>query len=206
MTATPPPDHARPWVWVDTETTGLRERTGAVLEVGFIVTDAALAVRAERSWCVRFTGRVDEAIARMHGPTGSGLIRVADPGLGLPPDHAIWLGDGLPPDEVAAMAVAWLAEQCGGVAPLWCGRNVAFDRRWIREHMPRLHEAFSHRSIDETTLRIALAGWAGLTVEKDATAQGNRHRALDDLHECLRVARIFRDRMAPPLAGQGSIP
>ena len=206
MTATPPPDHARPWVWVDTETTGFSERHGAILEVGLVVTDAALDIRAERSWCVRFVGRVDEAIAKMHGPAGSGLIRVADPGLGLPQRAAIWKCDGLSVLEVEAMAVAWLAEQCGGVAPLWCGRNVAFDRRWIREHMPRLHEAFSHRSVDETTLRIALAGWAGLTVEKDATAQGNRHRALDDLHECLRVARIFRDRMAPPRTSQGSTP
>lgn len=199
---TPPPDHARPWVWVDTETTGLNERTGAVLEVGFIVTDAALTVRAEWSWTVRFVGGVDDHIAKMHGPTGSGLLRP----VGALMASDLYACDGLFPDEVAAMAVAWLAEQCGGVAPLWCGRNVAFDRRWIREHMPRLHEAFHHRSVDETALRIALAGWAGLTVEKDATAAGNRHRALDDLHECLRVARIFRDRMAPPRTSQGSIP
>lgn len=202
-TPTPPPDHARPWVWVDTETTGFDERTGAVLEVGLIVTSAALTVRAERSWTVRYVGEVDPAIATMHGPTGSRLIRDY---TCTDDRRVLWRCEGLPPDEVAAMATAWLAEQCNGVAPLWCGRNVAFDRRWIREHMPRLHEAFHHRSIDETTLRIALAGWAGLTVPKDATAAGNRHRALDDLHECLRVARIFRDRVAPPRAGQGSIP
>lgn len=203
MTATPPPDHARPWVWVDTETTGLNERTGAILEVGLIVTDAALTIRAERSWAVRYVGEVDPAIAKMHGPSGSGLIRASACTADC---RVLWRCEGLPPEQVEAMAVAWLAEQCNGVAPLWCGRNVAFDRRWIRHHMPRLHDAFSHRSIDETTLRIALAGWAGLTVPKDATTQGNRHRALDDLHECLRVARIFRDRMAPPRAGQGSIP
>lgn len=201
-TPTPPPDHDRPWVWVDTETTGLNERTGAVLEVGLVVTDAALAVRAERSWTVRFEGHVSPTIEGMHGPSGSGLLHLFATASG----HNLCRCDGPLPEQVEAMAVAWLAEQCGGIAPLWCGRNVAFDRRWIREHMPRLHEAFHHRSVDETTLRIALAGWAGLTVPKDATAAGNRHRALDDLYECLRVARIFRDRMAPPRTGQGSIP
>lgn len=174
------------------ETTGLDETTGAVLEVGVIVTDATLAVRAERAWMVRFWGTVSETIAAMH--TASGLLirdRAFDDG------SALYHSDGLSAPEVDAMASVWLAGVCGGVAPLWCGRNVAFDRRWLRAHLPRLHDVCHHRSIDETTLRIALAGWAGVTVPKDATATGNRHRALDDLHECLRVARAFRARMAP---------
>jgi oligoribonuclease len=198
MTTTPStPDRDRLVAWIDTETTGLDERRGAVLEVGIVVTDMALIEKARRAWTVRFVGEVDDAIARMHGPDGSGLLRrIGGIEQGYRAD--IWQGDGLPVDEVDAMAAAWLADQCQGVAPLWGGRNVAFDRRWCRRHMPRLHEAVHHRSIDETTLRIALDAWAGLVVPKDATPQGNRHRALDDLDECLRVARAFRARMAPP--------
>lgn len=195
-------DHERPWAWIDVETTGLDETTGAVLEVGVIVTDATLAVRAERAWTVRYVGRVEPLIAAMHGPGGSGLLRAlpTQQVLGAddanPPAHLMRC-DGLSAPEVDAMASVWLAGVCGGVAPLWCGRNVAFDRRWCLAHLPQLHDVCHHRSIDETTLRITLAAWAGVTVPKDATATGNRHRALDDLHECLRVARAFRARMAP---------
>jgi oligoribonuclease (3'-5' exoribonuclease) len=204
MTTTPStPDRDRLVAWIDTETTGLDERTGSVLEVGIVVTDMALIEKARRAWTVRFVGEVDDAIARMHGPAGSGLIRDY---TCTDDRRVLWRGEGLPVDEVDAMAAAWLADQCGGIAPLWGGRNVAFDRRWCRRHLPRLHGEVHHRSLDETTLRIALDAWAGLVVPKDATPQGNRHRALDDLDECLRVARAFRDRMAPPRAGQGSIP
>ena len=72
-----------------------------------------------RSWCVRFVGRVDPTIATMHGPTGGGLLRVADPGLGLPHNLAIWSCDGLPVTDVEAMARVWLHERCPEVAPLW---------------------------------------------------------------------------------------
>lgn len=185
------PDTDRLLCWVDVETTGLDETRGAILEVGLILTDWTLRELDARSWCVRFVGRVDPTIATMHGPTGSGLLRVADPGLGLPHNLAIWSCDGLPVTDVEAMARAWLHERCPEVAPLWAGRNVAFDRRWIKEHMPRLHDALHHRGVDETTARMTLAAWAGITVPKDPTA-GTKHRTLDDLRESLRVMRRVR--------------
>lgn len=187
------PDDDRLWAWIDTETTGLDERTGRILEVGIIVTTPDLVELEERAWTVRYVGQVDDTIAQMHGPAGSGLLRATETG---------WACDGLFADEVDTMASTWLSFVCtvhrgpGAPAPLWCGRNVAFDRRWCRAHLPRLHDTLIHRSIDETTLRITLDKWAGVTVPKDATAQGNRHRALDDLRESLRVARTFREQVA----------
>lgn len=193
-------DTDRPIVWVDLETTGLDERRCAVLEVGLVVTDLALVEHARRAWTVRYVGPVSPFIAAMHGPDGSGLLRCI---LASEQGATAWRGEGLPVDEVDALAAAWLSDVCDGVAPLWGGRNVAFDRRWCRAHLPRLHDAVAHRSLDETTLRIVLDAWAGVVVPKDATPQGNRHRALDDLDECLRVARAFRAAMAgrPSVAG-----
>lgn len=193
------PDTDRLLCWVDVETTGLDETRGAILEVGLILTDWSLRELDARSWCVRFVGRVDPTIATMHGPAGSGLLRAeaTQQVLGAedanPPAYLMRC-DGLPVADVEAMARAWLHERCPEAAPLWAGRNVAFDRRWVREHMPRLHDALHHRSVDETTARMTLAEWAGVTVPKDPTA-GTRHRTLDDLRESLRVMRAVREWM-----------
>lgn len=191
------PDSERLLCWVDVETTGLDEQRGAILEVGLLLTDWTLRELDARSWCVRFSGWVDPTIATMHGPAGSGLLRFGQEMRGageVAPIAYVGHCDGLPVADVEAMARAWLHERCPEAAPLWAGRNVAFDRRWVREHMPRLHDAIHHRSVDETTARMTLAEWAGVTVPKDPTA-GTRHRTLDDLRESLRVMRAVREWM-----------
>lgn len=183
-------DGKRLWCWVDLETDGLNERKGHVLEAGFILTRPDLTEVASWSRVVAFWGPVDAEIARMHGPTGSGLLTPSGDGkrwyTGGPGHHTS------SPGVVAESAVHWLREHCGDVAPLWCGRNVTFDRRWLRHHMPALHDALSHRSVDETSLRLAMEAWGGLTIPKDPAA-GTRHRALDDLRQSIAVAQRMRD-------------
>ena len=190
------PDTDRLLCWVDVETTGLDETRGAILEVGLLLTDWTLRELDARSWCVRFVGRVDPTIAAMHGPSGSGLLRVANPGLGLPHNLAIWSCDGLPVADVEAMARAWLHERCPEAAPLWAGRNVAFDRVWLREHMPRLCDALHYRGrcIEEAALVTALAMWGGVHIPKHANGEP-KHQTLDDLRESLRVMRAVREWM-----------
>ena len=200
MTADKTPDHERLIAWVDVETTGLDPERGSVLEVGIILTDMAIVEIAEWSRVVAFWGPVDEAISTMHGPTGSGL---------LAPDSYHDCNDGWytgtnearasHPSVVAETGAEWLRSHCGDVAPLWGGRNPHFDRGWLRHHMPALHDAIHYRSIDETTLRITLAAWAGIKVPK-AESGTAKHRVLDDLRESLRVSREFRSacgRMRP---------
>ena len=168
------PDTDRLLCWVDVETTGLDETRGAIPEVGLILTDWTLRELDARSWCVRFVGRVDLTIATMHGPQGSGLLRVADPGLGLPHNLAIWSCDGLPVTDVEAMAARGCTSGARGRA-LWAGRNVAFGRAGSGAHAaparrhPPPRRGRDHRPDDP------LAAWAGITVPKDPTA-GTKHR------------------------------
>jgi oligoribonuclease len=178
-------DHERPWAWIDVETTGLDERTGAMLEVGIVVTDHALHEIARQSWTVQFWGTVTPEIAAMH--TASGLLTQAG---AFSDGSAVYRCDGLPLREVERDAVDWLWTHCDDVAPLWCGRNVSFDRAWIRHHLPRLAAAFHHRSVDETTLRIAAQAWGGLAFPR--LTHGTQHRALDDLDESIEVVRRVR--------------
>ena len=115
------PDTDRLLCWVDVETTGLDETKGAILEVGIILTDWTL-----RSWtpalvvrALRPGGWTDH---RYHArTTGSGLLRVAEPGLGTAHDLAIWSCEGLPVAEVEAMARVWIHERCPENAP--CGQG-----------------------------------------------------------------------------------
>lgn len=182
-------DRDRLWCWVDVETTGLNERAGSLLEVGLILTRPDLVEIASWSRLVAFWGPVDDEIARMHGPAGSGLLTPD-------PDGKKWYTGSVcdwtfPEGVIGESAVEWLRSHCGEVAPLWCGRNVGFDRRWLREHMPALDDVVLHRSFDETTARLVLEAWGGVRLPKDP-AGGTRHRALDDLRQSLAIARRLR--------------
>lgn len=192
MTADKISDGDRFIAWIDVETTGLNEQAGSILEVGIILTDNALNEVAEWSRVVAFWGYVDEAIAAMHGPTGSGLL-TPDPDNNRPDGWYTGTTDvrTSSPWVVAVDGAEWLRSHCGDVAPLWGGRNTHFDRRWLRHHMRALHDAIHHRNVDETTARILLESWAGITIPKDPDA-GTKHRVLPDLRETLRVMREVR--------------
>lgn len=183
-------DTERLLLWIDCETTGFREEAGSLLEVGLILTGWDLEEVASWSRTVAFWGPVDDEIARMHGPTGSGLLTPD-------PDGARWYTGGASvltstPVVVAESAAEWIREQVGGfTAPIWGGRNTHFDRRWLRQHMPALDAAVLHRSFDETTARFVLEAWGGVRLPKDP-AGGTRHRALDDLRQSLAIARRLR--------------
>jgi oligoribonuclease len=182
-------DTERLLLWIDCETTGFREEAGSLLEVGLILTGWDLEEVASWSRLVAFWGPVDDEIARMHGPGGSGLLTPD-------PDGKKWYtGDPSTftssPSVVAASAAEWVAAQCHGLAPIWGGRNTHFDRRWLREHMSALDDVVLHRSFDETTARLVLEAWGGVRLPKDP-AGGTRHRALDDLRQSLAIARRLR--------------
>lgn len=158
--------------WIDLETTGLDERTCSVLEVGVIVTDWALNVVAERSWLVAHEGPVSAFIAEMHGPQGSGLLDLC---------AGAWTAH-----EADVLAASFVAKHAGE-RPILGGRNAHFDRRFLRARLPRLHDALSHRSLDLTTLWLAVDHWVA-PVEKGP----QHHRALPDLHRDLDEMRRYR--------------
>jgi oligoribonuclease len=166
-------------VWIDVETTDFDETTGHLLEVGAILTDWDLVPIAERSWVLHFDGPVSPVIADMHGPEGSGLLAAC----------ARSVND---PEDVELYVRGWLRKHgCDPDAkdkPLLAGRNVHFDRRWLRRHLPRVEASVSHRSVDVSTLRLAFNAWAGLATPKP---EGG-HRSLVDLHADLATARACR--------------
>lgn len=157
------------FLWLDIETTGLEERRDVLLEVGMIKTDSRLRVIAEFEAVV---GRSDvrglsmsDYVRDMHERSGL-LVACERSRLSL--------------RQVEDLAVAWvLRNGCEGLYA--AGSGVGFDRRWAREHMPRLASMFHYRSFDLTTLRRFFG-----TEKREAP-----HRALPDLRINVEDMRAF---------------
>lgn len=73
------------------------------------------------------------------------------------------------------------------------GSTVGFDRKWLREHTPKLEALFSYRSVDVSSLTELAKRWAPAVYEARPKA-GAAHRALADVRESISYLRFFRAR------------
>lgn len=170
-------------VWVDTETTGLDERTGQLLEVAFVVTDDALVERAATSVVIAPVAPLDMSLVVQEMHEKSGLLKDIKDGCSLPAANKI-LKD-------------WLAATFGRVEDLrqipLAGSTVGFDRRWLRQHLPAVEALFSYRSIDVSALTELSSRWSPAVYnnrpKKDA---GIAHRALDDARQSAECLAYYR--------------
>lgn len=74
------------------------------------------------------------------------------------------------------------------------GSTVGFDRRWLKEHMPKLEALFSYRSVDCSSLTELAKRWAPSVYEARPRAEHAAHRALADVRESISLLRFYRDR------------
>lgn len=89
------------------------------------------------------------------------------------------------------------------------GSTVAFDRRWLRKHMPKLEALFSYRSIDVSSITELASRWAKQIYENrpgaEKTKEERAHRALDDIRESINILRYYRrvGFIGQPVVGHG---
>lgn len=193
-------DEGRLWAWVDVETTGLEPSTGNLLEVAVVLTDSQLREIHADTWIVAFNGLVSDHIRRMHGPEGSRLlseVKVPRSSLLSPSSEQtlFYTEGGIPRGAVDEQLSAILKGLCDGAPPFFCARNPDFDRAWLRAHLPRSEALFHYRTIDETTLRVAMGAWAGITIPRTSEFGVTEHRAMPDVLQTLSVARHIRHAM-----------
>lgn len=73
------------------------------------------------------------------------------------------------------------------------GSTIAFDRSFLRRHMPKLEAKFSYRSIDVSSLTELAKRWAPEVYEARPKAkEGGAHRALADVRESINYLRFFK--------------
>lgn len=172
--------------WIDIETTGLDPYNELLLEVGFRITDVDLNLLAEHDWQLmepyyddKFQN-LDDFILKMH--TKSGLIEDCY-------DH------GMPINKASADMTDWLREQGVTKSDPMCGSSVQFDRLFMGEHLPLVHDLFSYRNIDISTIkelcrRLNPAIYSRID---ESTSKRELHRALPDLADTISEASFYFD-------------
>ncbi|NWN87065.1 MAG: oligoribonuclease [Micrococcaceae bacterium] len=189
--------HPNRIAWLDTETTGLDELTGSLLEVAIVITDSDLNEVAEPFSMVvqpedsAWKDDMGDFVVNMH--TKNGLI------------SAIESSQGSPLFEVERQAVQYLQTHCGTEdKPLLAGNSITFDRNWLKHHAPMLFAAFHYRSIDVTSIDQFITRCTQLdSINPDDTMPSD-HRAVSDLRRSIAVAKHVRDsinRAFVPQAG-----
>jgi oligoribonuclease len=164
-------------LWVDTETTGLDPKKGALLEVALVVTDENLKGEntlhmpiAHKLQTLTDSFHITDFVMEMHEK--SGLFRLCE-------QH------GVPLEDAQKKCVEWIKE-VGAEKMVIAGSNPAFDRMWLEVHMPEVAALFHYRSFDMNTLYY----FFDIVDEiKDGDKVLRRHRALDDVNLDISVAQ-----------------
>lgn len=98
--------------------------------------------------------------------------------------------------EMLRLLDQYEAGQSEAVVYLLAGSSIHFDRGFLNHHMPAFAARISHRHFDVSVLHQAFEFWNPERLI--ATDPYAPHRALDDLHHSLRVARYYRREGVEP--------
>ncbi|AMA00234.1 hypothetical protein [Corynebacterium glutamicum] len=133
------------FVGLDIETTGLDPHEGVILELGMVIFDHALQPLTARSWLLNdwedHPGELEPVVIEMHEQSGLflDLISAHHPPLSEVEAHARW----------------WLRDNQAEHLPM-LGSSITFDRTWLATHAPRLLDTFHYRSLDATSIKLAV--------------------------------------------------
>ena len=181
------------FIWTDIETTGLDPARDRILALGAIITDDSFREIARDEWVVYVPAEdaalqnMDPHVREMH--TKSGLLEgLEEFGFNL--------------HEVEAMACAFIDAVVGDGPsesiknrPCMAGNSVAFDREFIREHLPELHRRYNYRLLDVSTLKVlALATVPGAREWNDSRPEAP-HTPLADLEGSISELAHWRGEL-----------
>lgn len=168
-----------------------------LLEVAVVVTDRDLTELGRYTTVIRAEDLAPLAKANPFAVTmhmKSGLWAEVKAGEGQPLAEA----------EEGLCRMLRTTDLGDGRPVVWVGSSpAALDRPIIYRDMPRFYRMFHHRSIDVSSLRLALQNYAGIRVARDEP----EHRALADCFGALRHLRTYKDRLAQlaqPVCAQAS--
>lgn len=174
-------------MWIDTETTGLDPSECELLEVALVVTDDELNEVDAASWAVL---KIPEHVAALR--EGAHQV-VRDMHI----KNGLWeecsegtLETTLPLADVEGELLARMRKWASPKASPMCGSTIAFDRGFLKKHMPLAEAHFSHRNLDASVFtEISLRWYRGAY---EARPQVAGHRALPDIRGSIDLMKHWR--------------
>jgi oligoribonuclease len=175
-------------LWIDVETFGLTRSTGPLIELGLMLTDADLNVKATFQNTV-WTEEHQDAY---------GALLTQDWAYKQHRKSGLWtdaMATGLPSLNVLDLrAVEWMKDNDALGLPM-CGSTVGFDRNFARSDLPGMESICHYRSIDISSIKELCRRWNPrvYAMRDQFSADRNLHRVLPDLEDSLMEAQYYRD-------------
>lgn len=181
---TAPETQQHQFLWVDLETTGLVPAEGLILECAIVLCRDALGATFEEELAESVTLALPEGFE----------IETCDPVVQkMHTKNGLWdeCRESTTTIEELDAALVELAKQLGAKprSLVLAGFSVHFDQAWLKWHCPAFAAYLSHQVFDVSTIKRLVRTWAG----EDPFVGEPAHRALADIRESIRAAKIFHD-------------
>lgn len=169
-------------VWVDIETTGLNEQTATILEIAVLLTDQQLKPLGEGvNLIIHHPQEVLEGMntwcQQQHGKSGL-TEQVKNSSLSMSAAE----------EKILSLIKQHVPEKS---SPL-CGNTVHFDKRFLKHHMPKVHDYLHKRIIDVSTIKELAKRWYP---ELPEYTKKETHRALEDIKESIEELQYYKEKI-----------
>lgn len=177
------------FLWADFETSGLDPERDIPLELGLILTEDNLTIKAEQNLLLGWPQtRLIQAMTECNSVVHQ-----------MHTDNGLWLEllsarPKTPIEDFESTLLTWA--QFGAEVPVIAGFNPGFDLRWLRVWAPKFAALLHYGVFDVSCFRRACTikyghAWG-------PSDRGGKHRGLSDLRDAIAYWRWFRSHIMSP--------
>ncbi|TVY14570.1 Mitochondrial oligoribonuclease [Lachnellula arida] len=177
---------SHPLVWIDCEMTGLDLDNDVIIEIFCVITNGNLDVLDEEGWGAvihqskETMDKMDEWCTKTHGASGLTAAVIASSTTAEQASTALlsYIKRFVPEPKRALLA----------------GNTVHADKAFLRKApYTQVHDHFSHRILDVSSLKEAAKRWCGLDVLVGVPKKMLLHQAKADILESIEEARYYKE-------------
>lgn len=171
-----------PIIWLDLEFTDLNVKTGQIVEIATILTDAQLNIIAEGpDLVIHQPNNILQSMVdwnKQHFAESGLLTEIVESEITV--------------EEAEEKTLRFLKKHCTAQSSLLAGASVYVDREFLEFHMPKLYNFLHYRIIDTNTLRELSTRWYP-SLERYPKME--THRAHDDILESINELKYYQQEI-----------
>ncbi|KAI9737305.1 MAG: hypothetical protein M1818_005838 [Claussenomyces sp. TS43310] len=177
---------SHPLVWIDCEMTGLDLDTDVIIEIFCLITNGNLDLLDEQGWGAvihqpkEMMDNMDEWCTKTHGESGLTAAVLASKTTDVEAADALfaYIKQYVPEPKRALLA----------------GNSVHADKAFLKKApYTKVHDHFSYRILDVSTIKEAAKRWSSLDVLIGVPKKKLLHQAREDILESIAEARYYKD-------------